>query len=119
LIARAYAHGNAPRYLLVKGTRDYLANKEGIQAVIDDPMEEAMEAIGGTGDTLTGIIAGLSDAGITIQEAAVVAARTNRLAGSFAHPTPATQVMEIIRYIPEALNALGRGEEWKIRENRD
>ena len=52
LIARAYAHGNAPQYLLVKGRKDYLANKEGIQAIIDEPMEEAMEAIGGTGDTL-------------------------------------------------------------------
>lgn len=118
LISRAYAHGNASRYLLVKGRQDYLANKEGIQAIIDDPMEEAMEAIGGTGDTLTGIVAALIAAGMSIQEAAVFGARTNRLAGSFAHPDPATQVMEIVRHIPEALSTLMRGEEWKIRENR-
>ncbi|MGQ9648420.1 MAG: NAD(P)H-hydrate dehydratase [Thermodesulfobacteriota bacterium] len=118
LISRAYAHGNASRYLLVKGRQDYLANKEGIQAIIDDPMEEAMEAIGGTGDTLTGIVAALSAAGVDIQDAAVVAARANRLAGSYAHPTPATQVIEIIRHIPDALGALMRGEEWKTRGNR-
>ncbi|PIV23474.1 MAG: sugar kinase [Deltaproteobacteria bacterium CG03_land_8_20_14_0_80_45_14] len=109
LIARAYAHGNAPQYLLVKGRKDYLANKEGIQAIIDEPMEEAMEAIGGTGDTLTGIVAALSAAGMNIQEAAIVAARTNRLAGTYAHPTPATQVRDIIQYIPKALREILSG----------
>ena len=64
LIARAYAHGNAARYLLVKGRKDYFANKDGIQAIIDSPLEEAMEAIGGTGDTLTGIVAALIATGI-------------------------------------------------------
>jgi len=65
-----------------------------------------MEAIGGTGDTLTGIVAALSAAGMNIQEAAAVAARTNRLAGSYAHPTPATQVADMIQYIPEALEKI-------------
>jgi hypothetical protein len=109
LITRAYTDRNAAQYLLVKGRKDYLANKEGIQAIIDEPMEEAMEAIGGTGDTLTGIVAALSAAGMNIQEAAIVAARTNRLAGSYAHPTPATQVKEIINYIPEALKDILSG----------
>jgi NAD(P)H-hydrate repair Nnr-like enzyme with NAD(P)H-hydrate dehydratase domain len=67
-IARAYAHHNAPRYLLVKGRRDYLAYREGILATIESPME----AIGGTGDTLTGIVAALSARGMEISEAAVV-----------------------------------------------
>jgi NAD(P)H-hydrate repair Nnr-like enzyme with NAD(P)H-hydrate dehydratase domain len=106
LIIRAYAHGNASRHLLVKGRKDYLANKEGVQAIIDNPLEEALEAMGGTGDTSTGIVAALSAAGMNIQEAAVMAARTNRLAGFYAHPTPATQVMGIIKCIPEALKIL-------------
>jgi hypothetical protein len=106
LIARAYTHGNAPQYLLVKGRKDYLANKEGVQAIIDNPLEEVMEAIGGTGDTLTGIVAALSASGMNIQEAAIVAARTNRLAGSLAHPTPATQVADVIKYIPQALEEM-------------
>lgn len=108
LIARAYAHGNAAEYLLVKGSKDYIVNSEGVQDIVDRPVEESMEAIGGTGDTLTGIVAALCAAGISVKEAAGLAARTNRLAGSYARPTPATQVMEIIRYIPEALNVCMR-----------
>ncbi len=109
LINRAYAHGNAPRYLLVKGIKDYVVNKTGVQGVIDSPVEESMEAIGGTGDTLTGIVSALSASGMHVKEAAIIAARTNRLAGSYAHPTPATQVMEIIRCIPEALEFCMKG----------
>lgn len=103
LISRAYEHNNAPRYLLVKGEQDCVADSQGIQETIDSPVEEAMEAMGGTGDTLTGIVAALISAGIEIKEAAVIAARANRLAGYYAQPTPATQVMEIVEHIPEAL----------------
>jgi hypothetical protein len=103
LITRAYRHNNAPEYLLVKGEKDYVADSQGIRATIDSPMEEVLEAIGGTGDTLTGIAAALIEGGITTQEAAVIAARANRLSGFYAGPTPATHVSEIIRYIPEAL----------------
>ncbi|OEU71059.1 MAG: sugar kinase [Desulfuromonadales bacterium C00003093] len=103
LISRAYAHNNAARFLLVKGKRDYLANREGILETVDNPVEEALEAMGGTGDTLTGLVSALIDSGMAIQEAAVVAMKTNRLAGHYAKPTPATQVAEIIRHIPKAL----------------
>jgi len=106
LIARAYEHNNAPLYLLVKGRQDYVSNSQDIQTTVDSPVEEAMEAIGGTGDTLTGIVAALIAAGIEIKEAAVIAAKVNRLAGSFAKPTPATQVMEIIQHIPRALGEI-------------
>ncbi|MEW6377945.1 MAG: NAD(P)H-hydrate dehydratase [Thermodesulfobacteriota bacterium] len=106
LIARAYAHGNAPQYLLVKGSKDYFANKDGVQVIIDSPLEEAMEAIGGTGDTLTGIVAALIASGMGIPEAATVASKVNRLAGVYAHPTPATQVRDIIQYIPKALREI-------------
>ena len=104
LIARAYAHGNAAEFLLVKGSKDYVVDEEGVKGIIDSPVEETLEAIGGTGDTLTGIVAALSASGMNIERAAIVAAQANRLAGSYAKPTPATQVMEIIRYIPEALS---------------
>jgi len=119
LIARAYANGNAPQYLLVKGRKDYLANKQGIQAIIDNPLEEAMEAIGGTGDTLTGIVAVLIASGIDIREAAITAAKLNRLAGVYARPTPATQVMEIIKCIPEALKILMKECKWKTGKVHD
>jgi len=103
LVARAYAHDNAARFLLVKGSRDYLAGPQGIIATIDQPCHEALEAIGGTGDTLTGIVAALAAAGYDLPTAAILAARTNRVAGQLAQPTPATQVLEIIRRIPAAL----------------
>lgn len=108
LIARSYAHKNAARTVLVKGERDYVANQEGIQATIDHPVEEAMEAIGGTGDTLTGIVTALINAGMGISEAAITAARANRLAGYYAKPTAATQVREIVSYIPKALEDVFR-----------
>ncbi len=103
LISRAYSHGNAARYLLVKGERDYLASEQGVLATVSEPAAEAMEAIGGTGDTLTGIVSVLIDGGMPLQKAALAAMRVNRVAGQYASPTPATQVIEIIRNIPRAL----------------
>ena len=75
LIERAYQHENAAACLLVKGQPDYVADRQGVHATIDLPVEEAMEAIGGTGDTVTGIVAALIGAGIEVKEAAILAAR--------------------------------------------
>jgi len=108
LIARAYTHNNAARFLLVKGKQDYLADRQGILETVDSPVEEALEAMGGTGDTLTGIVSALIDSGMSIPEAAVTAMKANRLAGHYAKPTPATQVIEIIQHIPEALSEVLR-----------
>lgn len=102
LIARSYAHENAARYLLVKGKIDYLADKQGIIAKIEEPCVAAMEAIGGTGDTLTGIVTALVASGKKLVEAAILGARLNRLAGYLANPDPGTSVKEIIKYIPQA-----------------
>jgi ADP-dependent NAD(P)H-hydrate dehydratase / NAD(P)H-hydrate epimerase len=106
LIARAYAHHNAARYLLVKGETDYLADSGGIVAAVAEPCIETLEPIGGTGDTLTGMAAALAVAGHDVADAALLAARANRLAGFLAQPTPATQVGEIIAHIPQALAAI-------------
>lgn len=103
LIARAYAHDNAARYLLVKGRVDYLADRSGILAQVAEPVVEALEAVGGTGDTLTGLVSALVTAGFDIPTAAVLAARVNRLAGKLAQPTPATDIEAIIRHIPAAM----------------
>jgi NAD(P)H-hydrate repair Nnr-like enzyme with NAD(P)H-hydrate dehydratase domain len=108
LIARAYAHGNAARYLLVKGQTDYVASREGVLSTIREPSVEALEAIGGTGDTLTGIAAALIAAGRHVPEAATIAARVNRLAGSYADPDPGTPVRAIIPHISRALEQLLR-----------
>ena len=102
LIARAYAHENAARYLLVKGNIDYVVNQQGIIAKIEEPCVEALEAIGGTGDTLTGMVGALVASGKEIVEAAILGARLNRLAGYLANSDPGTSVREIIKCIPEA-----------------
>ena len=106
LVVRAYDHGNAARYLLVKGQPDILAEKSGILASVDRPIIEVMEAIGGTGDTLTGIVSALAASGMGIADAAVVAAKTNRLAGHLADPTPASQIKDIIEKLPQALETI-------------
>ncbi|HKK99945.1 MAG TPA: NAD(P)H-hydrate dehydratase [Desulfotignum sp.] len=106
LVARAYAHENAARYLLVKGAKDYVMNREGELSCVDGPSHEAMEAIGGTGDTLTGIVCALISTGMDIPDAAFAAARANRVAGQLASPTPATGIDEIIRHIPRAVETV-------------
>ncbi len=106
MIKRAYAHKDASRFLLVKGAKDYLADQDGIKATVDSPACEAMEAMGGTGDTLTGIAAALIGSGMEVSKAAIVAAKANRLAGYYARPTPATQVIEIVLHIPKALEEI-------------
>lgn len=103
LIKRAYKHDNAAKNLLVKGKMDYVADINGVHAIIEHPAEEAMEAMGGTGDSLTGIVSSLIDSGMGIIEAAEIAARVNRVAGSIAKPDPSTQIIEIIQHIPDAL----------------
>lgn len=105
-IERAYRHDNAARYLLVKGRRDVLASALGLLDTVDAPTCPAMEAMGGTGDTLTGLAAALGWSGLDTPRAAILAARVNRLAGELCRPTPATQIVELIRQIPQALQTL-------------
>jgi len=103
LIKRAFEGENAARTLLIKGSKDYICTRESILATVDTPRVEALEAIGGTGDTLTGMVAALAYGGYAVEEAATIAARANRLAGALAKPTPATQVVDIIKEIRKAL----------------
>ncbi|MFO7706727.1 MAG: NAD(P)H-hydrate dehydratase [Desulfobacterales bacterium] len=103
LIDRAYRHKNAARILLVKGKVDYVAGAQGVFATIDSPAEEALEPIGGTGDTLTGMVSALAAGGMELERAAAAAAHANRIAGCLAAPTPMTQVSAIIACIPQAI----------------
>lgn len=103
LIDRAHAHRNTARHTLVKGATDLVVRGKEILDTVDGPAEEAMEAMGGTGDSLTGMAAALTEAGWDIPAACLAAARANRLAGAMARPTPASQIMSLIAHIPEAL----------------
>ncbi len=103
LVQRAYKHQNAARYLLVKGKCDLVASAEGILARICEPCVEAMEPIGGTGDTVTGIAAALIQSNRPIAEAAALAARANRLLGFLSKPTPAFSISELLPSLPNAI----------------
>ncbi|MBI9085582.1 MAG: sugar kinase [Desulfobacterales bacterium] len=106
LIRRAYQHQNAAGHLLVKGKSDHIANEKQIVEIVNHPSCAAMEAIGGTGDTLTGILSVLCGAGYQLAEAAGLAAKANRWTGCYAGATPATQVAALIEKIPQALFAV-------------
>lgn len=106
LIRRAYAHENAARFLLVKGRRDLIACEDGILAEVSEPCVEAMEPIGGTGDSLTGIVVALLASGKPVAEAAVLAARINRLLGLLSEPTPAFSIADLLPALPRAIDTV-------------
>jgi len=101
LAAMAYSHNNAARLLLVKGSTDYIIRNGEVVATVMEPNIPELEAIGGTGDTITGMVAAFIYAGLEPHEAAIIAARTNRTAGQLIKATPATRVREIIDVFPE------------------
>jgi NAD(P)H-hydrate repair Nnr-like enzyme with NAD(P)H-hydrate dehydratase domain len=106
LISRAYESRNAAHTLFVKGKVDYICQDGKILEKIDHPNIEELEPVGGTGDIITGLISGLIYAGKSPVEACQLAGRLNRKAGELSHPTPATQVKDIIKYIPAALREI-------------
>lgn len=107
-IERAYANKNASRVLLVKGEKDYIASSDGILHTVNEPCEENMEPIGGTGDTLTGIAAALIASGRPVREAALLAAKANRIMGKSAEPTPASNILDLLPFLPKALEKVIR-----------
>jgi NAD(P)H-hydrate repair Nnr-like enzyme with NAD(P)H-hydrate dehydratase domain len=55
---------------------------------------------------LTGIVTALIGTGMEVVKASTIAARVNRLAGHYANPTPAMQVLEMVQHIPRALSEI-------------
>jgi len=100
-IKAAFKNGSAAKLLLVKGKTDYIASEGNILATIDEPDVPMIEAIGGTGDTITGLVSAFVYSGLEAKQAAIIAAKTNRMAGKLAQPTPATKVAQIIDKFPE------------------
>ena len=101
LIKSAYSNKNAAKLMLVKGATDYIVREGKILDTVTEPDIPMMEPVGGTGDTITGMVAAFIHAGLEPHEAAIIAARANRMAGSFAGVTPATRVAEVIAHFPE------------------
>lgn len=103
LIDRAYSEENASRHLLVKGKKDFVVAQGAIVAEIDAPDVPAMEPIGGTGDSLTGLVTALLASGLEMTRACRVAALANRYLGLLADPTPAFGVADLLPFLPQAL----------------
>jgi NAD(P)H-hydrate repair Nnr-like enzyme with NAD(P)H-hydrate dehydratase domain len=97
LIAAACRHKSAARSLLVKGATDYVVSDGDIVATVFEPNEPALEAIGGTGDTITGLVSAFVYAGLDPPEAGIIAAKSNRMAGRYARARPDTRISEIVR----------------------
>ena len=103
LIRRAYASNNAAPTMFVKGSVDYICHNGEILYTIDEPSVPTMEPIGGTGDLITGMISGLIHAGKSPVDACRIAGHVNRKAGELSQPTPATQIKDILKFVPAAL----------------
>jgi NAD(P)H-hydrate repair Nnr-like enzyme with NAD(P)H-hydrate dehydratase domain len=101
LVESAYRHKNAARTLVVKGVVDRIY-RDGVRIKeCRGPNIPAMEAIGGTGDTITGMLSGLRYR--KDEDADYKALVVNRLIGQRINCTPATQISEFIRAIPAVL----------------
>jgi len=104
LIAAAYQQKSAANLLLVKGAADYVVRADNIVDIINEPDVPALEAIGGTGDTITGLVSAFVYAGLELHEAAIIAARVNRMAGKSAQATPATRIRHIVEEFPAVMS---------------
>lgn len=100
LIYTACQMNSTARLLLVKGAVDHIVQDGNIVDTIAEPSVPELEAIGGTGDTITGLVSALAYAGLELHEAAIIAAKANRMAGKFANATPATKIWQIIDQFP-------------------
>ena len=110
LVAAAYCHKNAAKMLMVKGSTDYIAEDGKIVGTISEPDVPTLEAIGGTGDTISGMAGAFIHGGFRPLDAARVTFRANRMAGQYAGATPATRIREIIEAFPRVFDE--HLEEW-------
>ena len=102
LVKKAYALNTASRVLIVKGATDFIAQREAapsyIIETVSEPNVPELEAIGGTGDTITGLASGLMACGCETADAARRALLGNRMAGNSAKAQVFTPVREIIEH---------------------
>lgn len=103
LAKRAWESGNAARNMLVKARVDTIVVRGEVRGTVDTPNVPALEAIGGTGDIVAGLVSAMLYAGLAMERACRVAARAARRAGELAQPTPATQVTDILAHMERAV----------------
>jgi len=100
LVADAYRNNNAAKMLLIKGAVDYVFENGKLIDTNTEPDIPELEAIGGTGDTITGMVSAFVYAELELHQAAIIATRANRMAGKYAQATPATRIHEITSQLP-------------------
>ena len=105
LLQRARDHGNCPKNMIIKGSKDYIVLDGHIAATVDAPSVASMECMGGTGDLVTGLATAFLCAGACMAEACTAAARMARLLAQHCAPNPGTQIGALIEKLPDALNA--------------
>jgi len=105
-LAKKAQEGTGARVLLVKGETDHVIEEGMLRGAVSDPLVPQLEAIGGTGDTLTGIVSALLASGMDTVPAALHASAVNRIAGSLMVATPAMRASDLVDRIPEALATL-------------
>jgi NAD(P)H-hydrate repair Nnr-like enzyme with NAD(P)H-hydrate dehydratase domain len=103
LIVRAHEAGNAARHMLVKGKTDRYVREGATVAAVSSPDVPMLEPIGGTGDTLTGLVTALLSRGLPMEAACVAAMRANRFMGELAVPTPESGIADLLGKLPQAL----------------
>jgi len=109
LVELAYRNGNLPRYTVVKGEVDLFVRDGKVVKEVSQPCIPELEPIGGTGDTLIGILAALIYLGFAPEVAFELASGALRRIEEELRVKPDTLVGEIIARIPAALSgALGQ-----------
>ncbi|MFA5339748.1 MAG: NAD(P)H-hydrate dehydratase [Candidatus Omnitrophota bacterium] len=101
LAGMAYKNRNTARTTVIKGAVDQVYRGGVKIKEVSGPNIPAMEAIGGTGDTITGMLSALRFKGDP--DADFKALIINRLIGEKIRCTPATQISEFINAVPEAI----------------
>ncbi len=99
----AHEHEDSAKILLVKGREDLIVENGCVTDRISQPCVPSMEAIGGTGDLVAGLLTACAYAGMPLAAACANAAKAARFAGRSANPSPATPVANIIPSIPEGI----------------
>ena len=110
LLTKAHVQGNTARHMLVKGKIDRFIHKGKTLYSLDKPDIPTLEPVGGTGDTITGIVTACLAAGMPMTQACPLAMRLNRQMGALASPTPASSIAGLLQWLPEAVRREGRGE---------
>ena len=89
--------------MVVKAAVDHIIVDGEVVGEVREPLVPALEAIGGTGDKITGIVSALIYSGLEPSDACIKAAQINRFMGELTNPTPATGIDKLIERIPEAV----------------